>query len=87
MGSVIFKLKLPGIYYAKVKGRVALRPRCCIGPNDGERVTFLERVHKTGGVESPSLRDSKAPQRMQEVIDTPHAARRITFHREVGHGP
>lgn len=87
VGSVIFKLKLPGIYYAKINGRVALRPRCCVGSHNGERVTFLERVQKSGGVESPGLRESKAPERMQEVTDNPRASRRVRFHRETGHGP
>jgi hypothetical protein len=84
VGSVIFKLRLPGIYYAKINGRVALRPRCCVGPHDGERVTFLERVQKSGGVEHPGLRDAKAPERMQEVADNRWRSKRVTFHREPG---
>lgn len=90
VGSIIFKIGGTGvrkgksmrkIYYAKTSGQMALRPRCCIGPHDGERVTFLERVQKSGGVESPGLSESKAPERMAEVAETPAASSLVTFHR------
>jgi len=34
-----------GIYYAKIRGNVALRPRLCLGPRrPDDEVTFLERA-------------------------------------------
>lgn len=32
VGTLIFKKGMSNIYYSKVNGSVALRPRCCIGP-------------------------------------------------------
>jgi hypothetical protein len=91
VGSVIYKKPVAGIYYAKINGRVALRPRCCIGPRDDRHVTFLERVQEIGRKEHPPLRESKASARRKSISDDPSLSQEITFHRpmltEADHGP
>lgn len=45
VGSIIFKEKEAGIYYAKATGKIQLRPRLCRGPErPNEEVTFLVRA-------------------------------------------
>ncbi|HSL81498.1 MAG TPA: hypothetical protein VLF66_01900, partial [Thermoanaerobaculia bacterium] len=68
VGSILFKMKLRHVYYAKIRGEVALRPRVCIGPVFDEEVTFLERVEKKGGHERPSLETSRAPERLRALV-------------------
>lgn len=82
VGSIIFKLPIAGVYYAKINGRVALRPRCCIGPGGDHRVTFLERVHKKDKVETPKVQQSGSGDRMRAVSEGNAIIQRITFHRE-----
>lgn len=86
VGSIIFKLPgkfMKGIYYAKVNGTVALRPRCCIGPGADDRVTFLERVQKIGGEEIPARRNSKALARKEGVANGSLGSSPITIHKQV----
>jgi hypothetical protein len=33
VNSIIFKTGVRDVYYSKINGTVALRPRCCIGPD------------------------------------------------------
>jgi hypothetical protein len=96
-GSLIFKTKEPGVYYSKINGNVALRPRCCLGPalDDQEcraagisppsakedALTYLERVNKRGGQETPSLRDSAAAKRIDEIENSRVRRSLITRHR------
>lgn len=81
VGSIVFKKKLKGVYYAKIDGQVALRPRLCIGPGGDHRVTFLERVVKRGGQEEPSLDNSAAPERLEALRGGSAEAERITLHK------
>jgi len=81
VGSIIFKMKLKDIYYAKVNGEVALRPRVCIGPETDGHVTFLERVEKRDGQEQPSEKRSLAPQRMRELEEGSARKTRVTMHK------
>lgn len=81
VGSIIFKKQVKGIYYAKINGRVALRPRLCIGPNGDHRVTFLERVDKKDNQERPSIGDSVAPARLETLEDGSVKGDRITLHK------
>lgn len=68
---------LRGVYYVKIRGRVQLRPRVCLGPVDPDQeVTFLERVSKKGGRETPDRRSSRAPERYLEVRRSPDRRRR-----------
>lgn len=42
VGTLIFKKGSSGIYYSKINGNVALRPRCCVGPElDSEELKAL----------------------------------------------
>lgn len=85
-GSIIFKLPgklMKGIYYAKVNGSVALRPRCCVGPGADDKVTFLERVQKIGGEETPSRRNSKALARKESIANGSLEYGPITLHKQV----
>lgn len=81
VGSIIFKKGLKDVYYAKINGQVALRPRLCIGPGGDHRVTFLERVVKRGGKEQPSLDSSAAPERLEALRDGSATAERVTLHK------
>jgi hypothetical protein len=78
-GSLIFHMG-GGIYYSKINGEVALRPRSCVGPGDPARLTFLERVRKRDGVEEPLKKDSKAPERMEQIRSDSEAHRRVRMH-------
>jgi hypothetical protein len=46
VGTLIFKKGgSPGIYYSKINGNVALRPRCCVGPElDRREYEELQRA-------------------------------------------
>jgi hypothetical protein len=97
-GSLIFKTRLPGVYYSKINGNVALRPRCCLGPAlDSEEcrevgmsppsakedaLTYLERVSKKDGKEMPSREDSAAPGRNEEIEASRASRRLISRHRK-----
>ena len=78
LNTLIFTCRpLRGIYYVKIRGEVQLRPRVCLGPVDEEHeLTFLERVRKKGGRETPERRSSRAPERRREVAGSPAASRR-----------
>jgi hypothetical protein len=68
VGSLIFKTEAEGIYYAKIRGNVALRPRLCLGPrNTDTEVTFLQRATEVNFKITPSDADARALIRMREV--------------------
>jgi len=68
VGSLIFKTATPGIYYAKIRGNVALRPRLCLGPKDGEKeITFLQRAMEINFKIIPSDACDRALTRMKAV--------------------
>jgi hypothetical protein len=68
VGSLIFKTKTEGIYYAKIRGNIALRPRLCLGPKDPEReVTFLERAHEENFRIVPADASARALVRMKQI--------------------
>lgn len=77
VGSLIFKTKSEGIYYAKIRGNVALRPRLCLGPKDAEReITFLERAQENNFKTVPPDASERALVRMKEVeVDDLHRMR------------
>ena len=82
VGSILHKRsRVSGIYYAKINGKIALRPRCYIGPED-DQVTFLERVQKKDQVEAPTTLNSKASERMQAIQSGAAIRQRITLHLE-----
>lgn len=113
--TLLFKKGARGIYYSKINGNEALRPRCCVGPELDRKeyeelrraraeagegapseqamfpagktvvVTYLERVTKKDGEERPSLKDSKAPERLVEIRDERGRRQRVTVHRGGGH--
>lgn len=113
--TLIFKKGARDIYYSKINGNEALRPRCCVGPELGRReyeelrraraeagegappeqamfpagktevVTYLERVTKKDGEERPSLKGSKASERLGEIQDDRSRRRRVAVHGEGGH--
>ncbi len=69
VGSLVFKTKTEGIYYAKIRGNVALRPRLCLGPQEpDEEVTFLERATEISFKVLPKDADVRAKIRMDEVV-------------------
>lgn len=81
IGSILNHVKrVAEVYYIKINGTVALRPRCCVGHVDSERVTFLERVTKKDMVEAPSKKNSKAPERLAALRRGQIKDARITFH-------
>lgn len=81
VGSILNHVKrMAEVYYIKINGAVALRPRCCVGHGSSERVTFLERVWKKDMVETPSKKDSKAPERLAALRGGGIKDTRITFH-------
>lgn len=114
VGTLIFKKGASGLYYSKLNGNVALRPRCCIGPElsrqeyqklsrdreaTGESVpsarimfpagkaavlTYLERVEKKDGRESPLLKDSKSSERLNEILANRDRRQRVTLHETGG---
>jgi hypothetical protein len=67
-GTVIFKEKVPGIYYAKATGNVQLRPRLCRGPQrPNDEVTFLVRAEERGGETIPPDAAQRAAVLMEQV--------------------
>jgi hypothetical protein len=69
VGSLMFKTKEEGIYYAKIRGNVALRPRLCLGPKDTDNeVTFLHRATEKDMIVTPRDADKRAAARMKEVL-------------------
>lgn len=82
VGSILFKMKLRHIYYAKIRGEVALRPRLCIGPAFDDEVTFLERVEKKGGRERPGVEASRAPERLRALRDGTGTRARVALHKQ-----
>lgn len=114
VGTLVFKKGAAGIYYSKINGNVALRPRCCIGPElsreeykklsrakeaAGESVpsaramfpagkaavlTYVERVEKKDGKESPLLKDSKSTERLNEILANRNRRQRVTLHKMGG---
>lgn len=67
VGSLVFKTDVEGIYYAKIRGNVALRPRLCLGPYDADReVTFLERATEVNFRVTKGA-CARAAERMKEV--------------------
>lgn len=82
VGSILFKMKLRHIYYAKIQGEVALRPRVCIGPAFDDEVTFLERVEKKGGRERPGVEASRAPERLRALQDETGTRARVALHKQ-----
>ena len=68
VGSLIFKTETEGIYYAKIRGNVALRPRLCLGPRDPDvEVTFLQRATEINFKIAPVDADARAAIHMREV--------------------
>jgi len=68
VGSLIFKTDTDGIYYAKIRGNVALRPRLCLGPaNPVTEVTFLQRATEVNFEVTPEDADIRALARMRAV--------------------
>jgi hypothetical protein len=68
VGSLIFKTSTEGIYYAKIRGNVALRPRLCLGPKKAnEEVTFLQRATEVNFKILPKDACERARVRMKEV--------------------
>ena len=68
VGSLIFKTDAEGIYYAKIRGNVALRPRLCLGPANPDReVTFLQRAMEVNFTITPADADARALARMSEL--------------------
>ncbi|HEX6904569.1 MAG TPA: hypothetical protein VF789_32975 [Thermoanaerobaculia bacterium] len=68
VGSLIFKTKTEGIYYAKMRGNVALRPRLCLGPTKpDEEVTFLERATEVNFKVVPKDACERARARMKKL--------------------
>lgn len=82
VGSILFKMKLRHIYYAKIGGEVALRPRVCIGPTLEDEVTFLERVEKKGGRERPGVEASRAPERLRAIQEGAATRARVALHKQ-----
>lgn len=78
VGSVIFKEPgVPDIYYAKIRGNVQLRPRCCRGPHrPDEEVTFLARAEEHDDETVPPGVARTAARRLPEVRDDPERRRR-----------
>src|SRR4051794_29404624 len=57
VGTLIFKKGTAGIYYSKINGNVALRPRCCIGPElSRQEYQKLSRAQEAAGESVPSAR-------------------------------
>jgi hypothetical protein len=68
VGSLIFKTEAEGIYYAKIRGNIALRPRLCLGPGNADtEITFLQRATEINFKITPSDADARALARMREV--------------------
>jgi hypothetical protein len=114
VGTLIFKKGVSDVYYSKINGDVALRPRCCLGPElsrkefqdlsrartaagasapseraifpagKSEVLTFLERVAKKDGKERPLLKDSKAAERLLEILEDRDRRQRVTLHERGG---
>lgn len=77
VGTVIFKEKERGIYYAKATGNVQLRPRLCRGPRrPNDEVTFLVRAEERDGKTIPSNAAKRAAEQMQAVSNDPSLQRR-----------
>lgn len=77
VGSVIFKEKEPGIYYAKATGNVQLRPRLCRGPQrPNDEVTFLVRAEERDGDTIPADAAQRAAILMEQVMNNPLLRRR-----------
>lgn len=80
VGSLIFKTETEGIYYAKIRGNVALRPRLCLGPKDPDaEVTFLQRATEINFKITPADADARASARMREVEADDTCRLRIRF--------
>lgn len=86
VGSIIVQAGIGEIYYMKINGKVALRPRCCVGNGSGETVTFLERVTKKDKVEKPSRKDSEAPKRLSALRRDELLRTKVTFHHKKQQG-
>jgi hypothetical protein len=57
VGTLIFKKGASNIYYSKVNGNVALRPRCCIGPElSRQEYQELSRARLAAGESAPPER-------------------------------
>jgi hypothetical protein len=57
VGTLIFKKGASNIYYSKVNGNVALRPRCCIGPElSRQEYQDLSRARIAAGESAPPER-------------------------------
>lgn len=68
VGSLIFKTSTEGVYYAKIRGNVALRPRLCLGPkSSNDEITFLQRATEVNFKIVPQDADERARARMKEV--------------------
>jgi hypothetical protein len=100
-GSLIFKKRgAEGLYYIKVNGNEALRPRCCLGPElDREELrraaleaspekksilTFLERVTKKDGVEDPPMKSSKYRERAALIEEDRQNRKAVKMHHQGG---
>lgn len=82
VGSILFKMKLKHIYYAKIRGEVALRPRVCLGPALDNELTFLERVEKKGGRERPGPEMSRATVRLRALVRGTARRVRVALHKK-----
>lgn len=72
VGTYVFKRKEPHIYYSKINGPVALRPRLCFGPIGGDKnLTFLARAEKKDGATSPANVDALAAENRQQIREKP----------------
>jgi len=77
VGSVLYKEKQPGIYYAKATGKIQLRPRLCRGPmRPNDEVTFLVRAEERGGDTIPADAADRAAGIMKEIAKDDSRRRR-----------
>lgn len=68
VGSVIFKEKKSGIYYAKATGKIQLRPRLCRGPvRPNDEITFLVRAEERDDETIPADAEARAVDLMKAV--------------------
>lgn len=80
VGSLMFKTEEEGIYYAKIRGSIALRPRLCLGTKDpAKEVTFLQRAQEDNFDIIPRDADTRAASRMQEVVSDDGKRLKIRF--------
>lgn len=72
VGSLVFKRKrAAGIYYAKIHGKVQLRPRLCIGPFEDDQLTFLLRAEERDRKTIPADADSRAVNNLEQIRQDP----------------